>query len=179
VKVSHLHSNQQRLTAQTQPAPEPLSVAGDTLVPVRDHRIAERSKNYRYSTNLQVAIDADARLVIVTGDLQPGNRNDCTVYRDCGIAEVLAGRPVMADGATRATRCDHALSQNAPMTRGFVPQSSNSTSLDAEERVKQKQRSATTGRFTSGRPGALIGTLGGGFAAPSRAATALAESRLA
>lgn len=55
-------------------------------------------RNYRYSTNLQVAIDADTRLVIATGDPQPGNRNDCTVYRDSGIADVLAGRPVMADG---------------------------------------------------------------------------------
>ena len=56
-----------------------VAIADGTLVPTRDHRIAERSKNYRYSTNLQVAIDADTRLVIATGDPQPGNRNDCTV----------------------------------------------------------------------------------------------------
>jgi hypothetical protein len=31
-------------------------------------------------TALQVAIDADTRLVVVTGDPPPGNRNDCTVY---------------------------------------------------------------------------------------------------
>lgn len=68
----------------------------------RDHRIAERSKNYRYSTNLQGAIDADTRLVIATGDLQPGNHNDCTVYRDSGIADALAGRPVMTDGGYQA-----------------------------------------------------------------------------
>ncbi len=70
-------------------------------MPTRDHRVAERLKNYWYSTNLQVAIDADTRLVIATGDPQPGNRNDCTVYRDSGIADVLAGRPVMADGGYR------------------------------------------------------------------------------
>jgi hypothetical protein len=55
------------------------------------------SKNYRYSTNVQVAIDADTRLVIATGDPQPGNRNDCTVYRESGIDQQLAGLPVVAD----------------------------------------------------------------------------------
>ncbi|WP_083753277.1 transposase family protein [Actinosynnema sp. ALI-1.44] len=78
-----------------------VAIVDGTLVPTRDHRIAERSKNYRYSTNLQVAIDADTRLVIATGDPQPGNRNDRTVYRDSGIADALAGRPVMADGGYR------------------------------------------------------------------------------
>ncbi|WP_370444738.1 transposase family protein [Amycolatopsis sp. CA-128772] len=57
-----------------------------------------RLKSYRYSTNVQVAIDVETRLVIATGDPRPGNRNDCTVYRDSGIAGQLAGRPVMADG---------------------------------------------------------------------------------
>jgi len=28
-----------------------------------------------------------AHLVIATGDPQPGNRNDCTAYRDSGINE--------------------------------------------------------------------------------------------
>lgn len=49
----------------------------------------------------QVAIVDGTRLAIATGDPQPGNRNDCTVYRDSGIAEQLAGRPVMADGGYR------------------------------------------------------------------------------
>ena len=60
--------------------------------------MATPSKNYRYSTNVQVAIDAETRLVIATGDPRPGGRNDCTVYRDSGIAEQLADRPVIADG---------------------------------------------------------------------------------
>ncbi|PPK66380.1 DDE superfamily endonuclease [Actinokineospora auranticolor] len=74
-----------------------VAIVGGTLVPTRDHRVAERSKNCRYSTNPQVAIDADTRLVLATGDPKPGNRNDCTAYRDSGIADTLAGRPVMAD----------------------------------------------------------------------------------
>lgn len=75
-----------------------VAIVDGTLIPTRDHRLAAPSKNYRYSTNLQVAIDADTRLVIATGDPQPGNRNDCTVYRTSGIDHKLAGRPVMADG---------------------------------------------------------------------------------
>jgi hypothetical protein len=67
-------------------------------VPLRDHRLAAQSKNYRYSANPQVAIDADTRLVIALDTPQPGNRNDCTAYRDSGINHVLAGRPVLADG---------------------------------------------------------------------------------
>ncbi|EID52827.1 hypothetical protein SacxiDRAFT_0552 [Saccharomonospora xinjiangensis XJ-54] len=47
--------------------------------------------------DVQVAIDADTRLVIATGDAHPGNRNDCTVYRDSGIQQESAGHPVMAD----------------------------------------------------------------------------------
>jgi hypothetical protein len=75
-----------------------IAIVDGTLVPTRDHRLAAPSKNYRYSANVQVAIDANTRLVIATGDAHPGNRNDCTVYRDSGIERELAGRPVMADG---------------------------------------------------------------------------------
>jgi hypothetical protein len=76
-----------------------VAVVDGTLVPTRrDHRLAAPGKDYRYSTNVQVAIDADTWLVIATGDPKPGNRNDCTVYRDSGIAEQFADRLVMADG---------------------------------------------------------------------------------
>ncbi len=51
-----------------------VTIVDGTLIPTRDHRVAAPSKNYRYSTNLQVAIDADTRLVIATGDPQPGNQ---------------------------------------------------------------------------------------------------------
>ncbi len=43
-----------------------LTVDG-TPVPTRDHTIAEQSKNYRYSTNHQVVIDAGSRLVVAVG----------------------------------------------------------------------------------------------------------------
>lgn len=48
-----------------------------TLVPTRDHSVAEQSKNYRHSTNHQVVIDADTRRVIAVGRPLPGNFNDC------------------------------------------------------------------------------------------------------
>ena len=78
-----------------------VTIVDATLIPTRDHRLAAPGKNYRYSTNPPVAIDADTRLVIATGDPQPGNRTDCTVYRTCGIDQKLAGRPVIADGGYR------------------------------------------------------------------------------
>ncbi len=52
-------------------------IVDGTLVPTRDHTIAEQSKNYRYSTNHQVVIDADTRLIVTVGQPVPGNRNDC------------------------------------------------------------------------------------------------------
>jgi DDE superfamily endonuclease/Helix-turn-helix of DDE superfamily endonuclease len=80
---------------------EQVAIVDGTLVPTRDHRLAARSKNYRYSTNLQVAIDATTRLVLAVGDPQPGNRNDTVVYRSSGMKDRLAGRAVMADGGYR------------------------------------------------------------------------------
>ncbi len=65
---------------------ETVAIVDGTLVPTRDHRLAARSKNYRYSTNLQVAIDAET-----------------TVYDTSGIAEKLADRVVMADGGYQGT----------------------------------------------------------------------------
>jgi hypothetical protein len=78
-----------------------VSIVDGTLIPTRDHTLAAPSKNYRYSTNLQVAIDANTRLVVALGDPQPGNRNDTVVYRSSGIDQKLAAGPTMADGAYR------------------------------------------------------------------------------
>jgi hypothetical protein len=61
-----------------------VSIVDGTLIPTRDHRLAARSKNYRYSTNLQVAIDANTRLVVALGDPQPGDRNDTVAYHSSG-----------------------------------------------------------------------------------------------
>ena len=74
-----------------------LIVAG-TLVPTRDHTIAERSKNYRYSTNHQVVIDADTRLVVVVGRPLAGNRNDCKAWEESGAKAAVGKTLTIADG---------------------------------------------------------------------------------
>jgi hypothetical protein len=62
-------------------------IVDGTLVPTRDHDIAEQSKNYRYSTNHQVVIDADTRLVVAVGRPVPGNRNDCKAWAESGAKD--------------------------------------------------------------------------------------------
>ena len=83
-----------------------IAIVDGTLIPTRDHRLAAQSKNYRYSTILQVTIDANTRLIIALDDPQPGNPatrqpgnpatrqpgNPATiVYRRSGINQQLAG----------------------------------------------------------------------------------------
>lgn len=78
-------------------------IVDGTLVPTRDHSVAEQSENYRYSTAHQVVIDADTLLVVVVGRPLPGNRHDsrgweessravCRTWRDTlrGVPGVLA-----------------------------------------------------------------------------------------
>ncbi len=73
-------------------------IVDGTLVPTRDHSIAEQSKNYRYSTDHQVVIDADTRIVVARRRPLPGNRNDCKAWELSG-ATAAVGRPtVIADG---------------------------------------------------------------------------------
>ncbi|MFH8663068.1 transposase [Streptomyces afghaniensis] len=77
-------------------------IGDGTLVPTRDHTIAEQSKNYRYSTNHQVVIDADTRLVVV-GRPVPGNRNDCKAWELSGTKDAIGRTTVIADGGYRGT----------------------------------------------------------------------------
>jgi hypothetical protein len=86
-------------------APDTVLIVDGTLVPTRDHTLAAQSKNYRYSTNLQVIINADTRLVVAVGDPQPGNRNDCTAYPASGVPAAAAGAQVIGDGAYRGPNC--------------------------------------------------------------------------
>lgn len=74
-----------------------------TLVPTRDHIIAQQSKNYWYSTNHQVVADADPRLVVAVGRPLPGNRNDCKAWELCGAKDAVGRNTVIADGGYRGT----------------------------------------------------------------------------
>ncbi|MEU9397623.1 transposase [Streptomyces sp. NPDC048324] len=78
-------------------------IVDGTLVPTRDHTVAEQSKNYRYSTNHQVVIDADTRLVVALGRPLPGNRNDCKAWELSGAKEAVGKATVIADGGYRGT----------------------------------------------------------------------------
>ncbi|GAA2490642.1 transposase [Streptomyces longisporus] len=78
-------------------------IVDGTLVPTRDHAVAEQSKNYRYSTNHQVVIDADTRQVVAVGRPLPGNRNDCKAWELSGAKAAVGTTPVIADGGYRGT----------------------------------------------------------------------------
>ncbi|MGW3463440.1 transposase [Streptomyces olivaceoviridis] len=78
-------------------------IVDGTLVPTRDHAVAEQSKNYRYSTNHQVVIDADSRLVVVVGQPVPGNRNDCKAWAESGAKAAVGNTMTIADGGYPGT----------------------------------------------------------------------------
>ncbi|GAA2593164.1 hypothetical protein Stube_69050 [Streptomyces tubercidicus] len=80
-----------------------LLIVDGTLVPTRDHTIAEQSKNYRYSTNHQVMIDADTRLVGVVGRPLPGNRADCKAWEESGAKAAIGKTTTIADGGYPGT----------------------------------------------------------------------------
>ncbi|MGW0095618.1 transposase [Streptomyces sp. NPDC003328] len=78
-------------------------IVDGTLVPTRDHKIAEQSKNYRYSTNHQVVVDADTRLVVAVGRPLPGNRNDCKAWEESGAKAAVGRTATIADGGYQGT----------------------------------------------------------------------------
>lgn len=78
-------------------------IVDGTLVPTRDRSIAASSKDYRYSTNLQVVIDANSRLVAAIGDPLPGSRNDCRAFSESGVDRACRGVPTLADGGYQST----------------------------------------------------------------------------
>ena len=63
-------------------------IVDGTLVPTRDHSVAEQSKNYRYSTN-HVVIDADTRLVVVVGRPLAGNQSAARSRRRARLRQAL------------------------------------------------------------------------------------------
>lgn len=78
-------------------------IVDGTLVPTRDHTVAEQSKNYRYSTAHQVVIDADSRLVVVVGRPLPGNRHDSRGWEESGTKDAVGHTMTIADGGYQGT----------------------------------------------------------------------------
>jgi hypothetical protein len=55
-------------------SPDTVLIVDGTLVPTHDRSVSASSKNYRYSANMQVVIDANTRLGVAVGTTMPGNR---------------------------------------------------------------------------------------------------------
>jgi hypothetical protein len=89
-------------------AKDAVLIVDGTLVPTRDRSIAAPSKNYRYSTNHQVVIDADTQLVVVVGTPVPGNRNDCRAFGE-SVPKRPAAQPMSSAMAatSRPRRSSH------------------------------------------------------------------------
>ncbi len=84
-------------------AKDTVLIVDGTLVSTRDHTVAERSKNYRYSTNHQVVIYADTRRVVVVGRPLALNRNDCKAWEESGAKAAVGKTLVIADGGYPGT----------------------------------------------------------------------------
>ena len=80
-------------------------IVDGTLIPTRDHSTAAKSKNYRWSCNLQLLVRrADLRVIRIDG-AGPGNRNDPVHYRRSAIEALCRRhRRVLADGGYRGIR---------------------------------------------------------------------------
>lgn len=70
---------------------ERLWIVDGTLIPVRDRTVGASSRNYRFSANVQVIIDADPKLVIAAARPVPGTTADAKAWRDSGLAERCEG----------------------------------------------------------------------------------------
>ncbi len=80
-----------------------MSIMTGTPVPTCDHTLAEEWKNYQYSTNRQVVIDADTRRVVAVGRPLPGNRNDRTAWELPHAKAADRKTTVIADSGYRDT----------------------------------------------------------------------------
>ncbi|MEV0093778.1 transposase family protein [Streptomyces sp. NPDC050738] len=80
-------------------AADRLWIVGGTLIPVRDRQVGASSRNYRFSANVQVIVDAETRLVIATARPVPGTTADAHAWRASGLAEHCQDVTILGDGA--------------------------------------------------------------------------------
>ncbi|SJZ79067.1 Transposase DDE domain-containing protein [Marinactinospora thermotolerans DSM 45154] len=73
-------------------------IVDGALVPTRDHTGAEQPKNYRYSANHQIVIDAGTRLVVVVGRPLPGDRGDGKAGEESRVKAAVGNTRTIADG---------------------------------------------------------------------------------
>ncbi|MFJ3637668.1 transposase family protein [Streptomyces sp. NPDC090112] len=109
-----------------EPAPRPVAdverlwIVDGTLIPVRDRTVGASSRNYRFSANVQVIMDADSRLVVASARPARGNKADAHVWRESDLPEAAAGTTVIADGAYLGTGLivPHRRRAGRPLLRG-------------------------------------------------------------
>jgi hypothetical protein len=76
-----------------------------SFVPTRNHARAAKSKNYRWSCNLQLVIRRRDLHVLAIAGGGPGNRNDLLHYAGCAVASLCRQHGgVLADGGYRGIR---------------------------------------------------------------------------
>ncbi|WP_443057940.1 transposase [Streptomyces sp. KLMMK] len=78
-------------------------IADGTLVTTQDRSIASCTKNYRYSINHQVVIDANTSLVVAAARPLPSSRHDARAFRESGVDQVVKNATVLGDGEHRGT----------------------------------------------------------------------------
>ncbi|MFG6191797.1 transposase [Nonomuraea sp. JJY05] len=76
-----------------------LWIVDGTPIPVRGRGVGASGRNYRFSANVQVIIDADTRVVVATSRPGPGSKADAHVWRDSGLPALCEGVTTLADGA--------------------------------------------------------------------------------
>lgn len=80
-------------------AADRLWIVDGTLVPVRDRTIGASSRNYRFSANVQVIVDADTRLMIAAARPTLCTTADAHAWRASVLAEHCQDVTVLGDGA--------------------------------------------------------------------------------
>lgn len=73
--------------SRTADAADRLWIVDGTLVPVRDRNIGSSPRDYRFSANVQVIVDADTRLVIAVARPVPGTAADAHAWPASGLGE--------------------------------------------------------------------------------------------
>ncbi|MFE2522077.1 transposase family protein [Streptomyces mirabilis] len=80
-------------------AADRLWIVDGTLIPVRDRQVGASSRNYRFSANVQVIVDADTRLAIAAARPAPGTTADAHAWRASDLAQHCQDVTVLGDGA--------------------------------------------------------------------------------
>ncbi|ROQ26036.1 DDE superfamily endonuclease [Streptomyces sp. PanSC19] len=76
-----------------------LWIVDGTLIPVRDRKTGASLRNYQFSANAQVIIDADTKLVIAGARLAPGTTAYAKAWRDSGLSAACEDVTVPTEGA--------------------------------------------------------------------------------